>query len=133
MPFTSLPAPNATDIKLLDVCDSSVRVRRLLEIGVVRKLLETAAARGFTVSINDGEQLHTQKTTLKTIDQQVEVCFAVDECWVNFRRGGIAGTVFLVFGNSGWDTISDYHTSLDGDALMGPVNQYAEDLSYWAA
>ena len=45
-----------------------------------------------------------------------------------FRSKGawILGWVWLVYGNSGWDVVCDYTTSLD--ALMQPVLDYANTL-----
>lgn len=127
--LTPLPTPTAWDLQHLETCHSSVRIRRLIELGVVRKLVSHAIAEGHTITVYDGEEWPVKRST--DIDLIIDHAFSTDESWLRVFAGTeYLGEVFLVYGNSGWDVINDYHVSLEG--LLGPVNDYAEQLSAWS-
>lgn len=130
-PLTPLPAPNEADLYHLSGCDASVRVRRLIERGIVRKLLDELLGQGWTITVDDGEEQHPTPPGLAPadlIEHHMANIFAVDECRLYLRKGDQKGGVFLVFGNDGWDCIADYSLSLD----LKAVDDYAEALSEWA-
>lgn len=131
MPLLRLPAVQAEDLPLLESCDSSVRFRRFIEILVVRKLLDVVIEAGYDVTVDDGEEFPVERSTDRRAI--LDAVFAVDECCVTVRcddgRAIRAGRIFLVLGNSGWDSISDHSAILED--LLAPVNEYAEQLSEW--
>lgn len=124
------PTPTEWDLQHLKACDPSVRFRRLVELAIVRKLVTDVIAAGHSITVYDGEDRPVKRS--KDVDLIMDHAFSVDECWLNIRAlrdSGVLGTVLLVYGNSGWDVISDYHISLEN--LLKPVNEYAEQLSDW--
>ena len=124
------PTPTKQDLAHLKTCDSSVRFRRLVELAIVRKLVTDVIAAGHSITVYDGEDRPVKRS--KDVDLILEHAFSVDECWLNIRAlgdSGVLGTVLLVYGNTGWDVISDYHVSLE--SLLKPANEYAEKLSAW--
>lgn len=130
-PLTPLPVPNVADLYHLSGCDASVRVRRLIERGIVRKLLDELLAQGWTITVDDGEERHTAPADLLAadlIEHHMANIFAVDECHLYLGKGKETKVVFLVFGNGGWDCIADHSLSLD----LKAVDEYAEALSEWA-
>ncbi|CAB4158637.1 hypothetical protein UFOVP707_16 [uncultured Caudovirales phage] len=128
MPLLPLPAVQAEDLPLLESCDSSVRFRRFIEILLVRKLLDVVIEAGYVVSVDDGEDVPVRGSTDRR--EILDATFAVDECRLALgHEGKPSGSIFLVFGNSGWDSISD--NSLRLEELLAPVTEYAEQLSEW--
>jgi hypothetical protein len=50
---------------------------------------------------------------------------AADEAWLRVKLpDGRTGSVFLVYGNSGWDLITDYNVNLEPE--LAGVSAYAE-------
>lgn len=127
----TLPTPTPMDLTLIEQCDPSVRYRRRVELALVRKLCGVIIDAGNVISVNDGGDYPVKYSI--NVDEIIDACFAVDECWLIVRDGSPErnklGSIYLVFGNDGWDAINDYHVSLEG--LLKPVNDYAEQLSEW--
>lgn len=62
--------------------------------------------------------------TRKRAELEAEA-MAADEAWLRVRfKDGRRGSVFLVYGNSGWDLITDYHVAIEPE--LRPVMAYAE-------
>lgn len=69
----------------------------------------------------------------------MEEAFAGDEChiFVHAKEGELIeddalksiGWVYCVFGNDGWDVISDYTTKLDGLGLMADAEKLSDHYS----
>ena len=129
MPLTALPTPSPADLALIEQCDKSVRVRRQIELAVVRHMLGQLLAAGHPITVNDGEDFPVKRST--DIEAIIQAAFAVDECWLSVHKGKkeLLGVIYLVFGNDGWDVIADYHVSLE--ELLKPTNDFAEALSAW--
>ncbi len=123
-----LPLPTETDLVRLERYDSGVRVRALVEMAIVKRLLIDLHAAGLSISIDDGEEVRTYPEF--DLDLMVDDAMAVDECHIiTERQGKASGVVFLVFGNSGFDVVCDYSTSLN--EVLQPANDYADALSAW--
>lgn len=131
MPIKPLPQPSAADLKLIERCDPSVRVRRLLEIAMVRKTIEVLLAAGYAITVNDGDGEDVVKRSTDT-EAIVDATFAVDECtfYVHDRpKGEPFAWIFFVHGNSGWDVINDYTTNLE--TVLKPVDELSDELEEW--
>lgn len=82
--------------------------RRLAaERSIARRIVRDALNQGCTVSVHDGgEWVVTKSATYKTI---FAALFSTDSDTLSIRRAGERiGTVYLVYGNDGFDVISDY-------------------------
>lgn len=110
------------EAKLPQLC--SVCQRIAVEHKIVKKTIKTLLAAGYLLSVNDGEGV-----TGLTIDEATlySHLFDLDDAYLEvFRRDAPSvrlGWVRFVFGNDGFDVISDYTTSLE--EILKPVNEYA--------
>lgn len=93
---------------------------------IARKAAEALIAAGFTVGVNDGEETVLKRST--DMGAIVAALFSSDEDYLLAydAAGKKVGWVYLVYGNSGYDLISDYSVNLT-DALR-PAENYAERL-----
>lgn len=127
-----LPTPTAWDIEHLKTCHSSVRVRRLIELGLIRKMVVHLIETGFSITVNDGgDDIALRRSTSEP--EIMDAIFAVDEATLILHEKGSGkryGYVTIVLGNSGWDAIADYAVNLD--TYLQPISDYAEALSAWA-
>lgn len=108
---------------------SETHQRITIEGRVVGKLVDHALATGHTVSVQDGEDVVLTRSTNRAAI--LAACFSTDEDRLFFYAGNAPqrfGYVYLVYGNSGFDVISDYGSKdLDAfSAWMKPVEDYAE-------
>jgi hypothetical protein len=116
---------NKSDEQILKKHSPEVRGRAYIEIQIVRKLVETAKAAGYNLLV---EECLDDEATDEEIDIMRDV-FNLDEATVIVNKGEGANTttvgwVRLVMGNSGYDIISDYATSLE--EFLKPVNVLAD-------
>jgi hypothetical protein len=108
-----------SDAKVIEKHDFGVKHRARIECRIVNRLLKDAKEAGYTLTIAEyeGEKTPDLKAAL----------FNLDEAHLLFAKNGQrCGWVFLVFGNSGYDLISDYTVNLE-DFLKG-VNDLADKL-----
>lgn len=128
--LVALPTPTPEDLKRLVSYDSKLRLRALVEMAIVRRLVTDLIVAGRNLSVDSGgDEPDVEHSTLVT--EIMDACFAVDEARIHTYLDGdkFTGSISLVFGNSGCDVISDYHTSLE--PLLKPTEDYAEQLSEW--
>lgn len=106
----------------------NVRMRARIEALVCLRLLTDLMAAGYWVSIDDGEE-----TTLVNAHEEImanpcdamRLLFNLDEATLRVRKHGSKSSfVYLVFGNDGWDTISDYGVSLDH--IIEPIYEWLD-------
>lgn len=87
------------------------------EAAAARKLVKMALARGWSISINDGDEWTLKRST----DQQaiLHAMCSTGEDYLMFRQadGSRVGWTFLVWGNSAPELICDYSSNPDIDAL----------------
>ena len=88
-----------------------------IEQPIARRLVSNALLKGYTVSVNDGEEWTVKRSTHKpTI---VGAMFSTDSDTLRFRRsdGSPVGSVILIYGN-GEDVIADYSANPDIEHLV---------------
>ena len=102
----------------------NVKLRQRIERRIVRRLVADILAAGHEISIDETlEQPSASRT------QILAALFQMDEDRIYVHRAGEAkpfAWVFLVYGNDGWDVISDYTTNIE--ALVSGANAAAEKL-----
>ena len=101
----------------------SVTMRRMVEREVVTAAVKGLLAAGYRVSVDYERGSDTVVTSLKE-PEIIAALFACDEEWLLVTRDGEVkpcGWVYLVYGNDGWDVISDYTTNLE-TALSNAFN-----------
>ncbi|MHA7322871.1 hypothetical protein ACX84T_09360 [Burkholderia pseudomallei] len=95
----------------------NVEQRIQIEKQIVEKIVVDALAAGFKLSVFDGEGTAISKSTDK--DKILAALFACEEEYLRLWKDGThVGSVHLVYGNDGWDVISDHHVCLE-DVLQG--------------
>ena len=113
----------------------SVKMRQEVERKIIGAFVDAALKAGYRLSVSlergyDYEEME-EAGVLGTTDKEkiMEEAFAGDDChiFVHDKDGPVLakdgsletiGWVQAVFGNDGWDVISDYTTGLDGLGLM---------------
>lgn len=102
--------------------DHRAAVRINLEARILARTLVSIHDAGHRFVINDGEStVYIGDDVAKAL----AACMTTDEEVVTVLgpKGTPVGKVFFVYGNSGWDVISDYSIALE--SLMAPVEAYA--------
>lgn len=104
----------------------SVQLRIELEKKIARAAIRAIIASGYVITVDDGEggldcvSENNQKKIMDTM-------FNLDDCLlrvVNPRVGSLIGWVKFVFGNDGYDCLSDYTTNLEG--ILKKANDIAK-------
>jgi hypothetical protein len=104
----------------------NLQTRIAIEKRIARKLVSAIIAGGFVISVFDGEDYPVKKSA--NVKDVMAGMFGVDEEHILIRRpldGGLIGSVFLVYGNDGFDVICDYSVSLE--ELIRPALDYAKE------
>jgi hypothetical protein len=106
----------------------SVEKRQAIEKRIASKIVKDALAAGYVVSVWDGEEWALKRSgSYKAI---MAAMFSVDEETLVFRAadGTKAGSVFLVYGNSGWDVITDYTDNEATRAILAGAEALSEKI-----
>lgn len=99
--------------------------RMRMERRIVTFMLEDAIKQGFALSVFNGEEVTVKKSTNAT--ELWEACRSVDEESILFYKDGVrVGHVCLVYGNDGWDVISDYTTNLHD--VLAATNRLVDEV-----
>jgi hypothetical protein len=98
-----------------------------VESDIVTRVVDALLAAGYRLKVDDGESYRPEKATAdreRILDELMEVD---DEYLRAVHDGAPAnGWVRFVYGNDGWDVISDYTINLE--SVLAPVNDYADKL-----
>ena len=107
--------------------DPEVAARQAVERQIVERVVDDALAAGFLLSVDNGgydfEILLSSDRTAVLAEM-----FATDEEYLYLYRKNqqYAGSVYLVYGNDGWDVICDHSVALT-DLLAG-ASALADEL-----
>lgn len=110
----------------------SVKMRIEVEKKIVLQAAKSLIEAGFAISIdngdNDGEDFElAHSIDLEAIEREM---YQTDEEHFYVAKandGKIIGWVYLVYGNDGWDVISDYTTNLESIIGEGTETQKISD------
>ncbi len=114
----------------------SVKMRQLVEREIAMATVKALLAGGFSLGVNDGEDLtlHHSRST-RAIEKAL---FTTDEDWLLVYTKGATKEdarpdywVRFVYGNDGWDVISDYTVYLEpwigeGTAVQKLIDKYSD-------
>lgn len=102
-------------------CATCARIA--VERKIVMHTVRAFVCKGWSVAVNDGEEITLDYTGDKTAIE--EALFTTDEDYllVKHRKHG-KGWVRFVYGNSGPDVCNDYTVNLE--PIMGKVNGFAD-------
>lgn len=88
----------------------SVKMRQMVERRIASRLVRDAVRAGYQLSIDYGDG---EMGPFSTVEAIKGVMFQGDDDRVYYYKNGTrVGWVWLVYGNDGWDVISDYTTNL---------------------
>jgi hypothetical protein len=107
----------------------SVKMRIEVEKKIVRAFLKSAYAKGFKVSMDlDDEDAFLKK--YPTVAKAMADIFDLDDARVYVWKEGESkpeGWIYFVFGNDGWDAISDYTVNLEEElGLLVEANKISD-------
>jgi pyoverdine/dityrosine biosynthesis protein Dit1 len=90
----------------------SVKARQRVERMVCRRFILDAVHAGYAISVDDGEEVVLHNST--NVREILSKMFSVDDERLYVMKDGKRfGWVRLIYGNDGWDVISDYSTNLE--------------------
>jgi hypothetical protein len=92
--------------------------RQDVERKIARKIIEDAIAAGYTIDVFDGEDYPLKDSA--DVEAILGAMFSTDDDRLYLCKGKSVGWVWLIYGNSGWDVISDHTISIE-DVLQGAV------------
>lgn len=116
------------DHAFVEKYDATVRTRGLVERAIVRRLVRELLAQGYAITVDYGDVDDTSGVTRSTDEKKIiDAVQACDEEWLQvYKNDRNYATIFLVYGNDGWDVISDYSVKLQ-DAIV-KTNKFADDI-----
>lgn len=102
----------------------NVQQRQAIEKRIAKAVINAALAAGYTVSVCDGEDFPIKRSA--NAAAILASMFSTDGDALRLRKDGrYVGTVFLVYGNDGWDVIADHSLSLS--ELIDPITSKASE------
>ena len=108
----------------------NITTRQMIEKGIAKRVVRSAIAAGYTVSLWDGGEYAVKRS--RKLSEIVDAMFAVDEESLEIRdtEGGMIGTVWMVYGNDGFDALSDYTATETMEKLLVDAHKYAESMEF---
>lgn len=100
--------------------------RIAVEQEIVVKVVDAALSAGYLLQTDLNEDPRPESPTTDRAAILAEMMETDDEFLGLFKDGGRCGWVRFVYGNDGWDVVSDYTTNLEN--LLSPINAYADSL-----
>ncbi len=102
---------------------NAVKNRIAIEKKILKKLLQTIVAQGGSFALHNGEE--TAYRGADVTKAMAEAMQTDEEYVIIYIGGSRIGSVYLVYGNTGWDVINDYTASPAVDEIMAVVSKYA--------
>lgn len=123
---------HTTRMALCSVCQ-----RTQVEEDIAERTIKALFAAKKTVSVHNGEDLpigpfaYDAAIGLQpSVDKVLNEMFQTDDEYLltdtDAGKGTAEGWIRFIYGNDGWDVISDYTTNLE--SILAPVNAYADTL-----
>jgi hypothetical protein len=104
-----------------------LETRQDIERKIYSRIVKDALAGGYEISVFDGEEYPLKRST--SYKKIMDAGFSTDQdALVFFKDGNRLGWVSLIYGNSGWDVISDYVANDEIEALLTGANALADKL-----
>jgi len=92
----------------------SVKMRRMVEREIATAIVDSLLAAGFRISVDNGDDRTSPYRDQKTI---MKALFYTDEdrlfVYKDCDGDNWFGWAYLVYGNDGWDVLSDYTVNLE--------------------
>lgn len=104
-----------------------LEIRQMIEKKIFSKVVKTALEKGYALSVFDGEE-YPIKESYKYSDIMAEFGATDDEYLVIHDVDKKIGWVRFIYGNDGYDVISDYTYNETMEYLLEPAEQLANKL-----
>jgi hypothetical protein len=111
-----------------------VKMRQRVERLIARRIILDALHAGYGININNGGDQEELSEPSRNIKEILAAMFATDDEYIYIYRKEDEkwkqiGWVYLVYGNGGWDVVSDYTAYLDKLGLMKGADKISEMCS----
>ena len=101
--------------------------RNAIEKDIYKRIVQDALILGYTISVFDGEEYALNQS--ENYFNIIEAGFSTDaETLIFYQDKQCIGSVDLVYGNTGWDVISDYSDNEDTEFILRGAEMLAETL-----
>ena len=99
-----------------------------IEKKIAKKFVEDTLAKGFSISVNDGEETTVKRSTNR--DEILGAMRTTDEDILLIHQGSDShlGFVYFVYGNDGTDVISDYTANGTTQACVAGAEALAKEI-----
>lgn len=109
----------------------SVKMRQMVEREIATKVVDVLLAAGFQIQVDNGDDEPPAYSTNR--EGILADMFLTDEehLYVGNFDADVYGWVYFVYGNDGWDVMSDYTTNLEsfigeGTAVDAVIKKYED-------
>ena len=107
----------------------SIELKRNVEREIVQMAVNSLILAGYTIAVKSGDQVQQRRTNrvdaiMRAIQSSDEDTLVVCKFDTLNDQWNSYGYVYLVYGNDGWDVISDNTVNLEKD--LAPATQLAE-------
>ena len=108
----------------------NIATRQMIEKGIAKRVVRAAIEAGYTVSLWDGGEWAVKRSS--KLPEVIRAMFTVDEESLEFRNaeGGLIGTVWMVYGNDGFDAINDSTATETMEKLLRDADEYARHAEF---
>jgi len=97
----------------------NVKMRQRVERAIARRVILDALAAGYALNVNNGGDEHELPAPSTKVKEVLGAMFATDDEHLMFyKEGKRVGWVWFIYGNSGYDVVSDYTCNLE-DVMQG--------------
>jgi hypothetical protein len=115
----------------LGATDPKVKQRQAIEVKIVKAVVTEALRLGYALRVDDGEEFHPISKKAKTLyDQLLET--DMDKLYV-YRNDTYVGWILFVYGNDGYDVISDHVANKQIEEILAKANKLAGRLERFGA
>lgn len=105
-------------------------IRGAVELAIVNKIIEQSDKKGYSIVAYDSVyQDGSEPVSNKTLDREefIEYVFGGDDAFIRIMNGvEQEGWINLIYGNDGWDVVSDYSVSLED--FLKPVADFSDKI-----
>ena len=114
--------------RCVDRGDRATARRILVERKIVQKMISLVLADGHSISVNDGEEWVVKRSSSKK--EILHAMFSTDEdvLTVYDDKGMRAAWFSFVYGNDGYDVLSDYSANAYGDKIWNALKPSIEKM-----
>ena len=100
-----------------------IRSRIAIEKNIVSIIVSDAIEQGCKVAVNNGDE--DSPILGDYADIMKEVLHTDEEALIFYKEGKRVGTVYMVYGNDGWDAIADHTDNLITNRILTRAEAYA--------